>query len=427
MWKRPPVFQPMSVRAPKWSQQLTTVGITGTNGKTSTTRWIAACLGEVVRPVAQVTTLGSFLDDMPFEAAPDFGGFLATMRAAIDRGGRFAAIELTSEALARGFAREWPCGIGVFTNLTHDHLDAHGSPEHYLASKAQLFLSLRPGGAAVLNAADPASELITEVIPSGVRIVRYAVPSRGETLRSPDLWATAVQPSWGGTRITIDARGELAHAPKALTLQAIGDVYAENALAALAAALVAGVPPEDAARALANAPVPPGRFQVLAHDRGPRVVIDYAHTPDALARTLATARSLCDGKLWVVFGAGGDRDKNKRQPMGAAASCADHVMLTSDNPRSEAPERIAEQIRSGIGPHADVRIKLDRRAAIREAILDALDGDVVVIAGKGHEVGQVVGARVLPFDDAVEARAALGGKDAVLARAEPSAPSTDRG
>jgi UDP-N-acetylmuramoyl-L-alanyl-D-glutamate--2,6-diaminopimelate ligase len=410
MRKRKPVFQPLSIDVPKWGQQLTTVGITGTNGKTSTTRWTAACLGEVGRPVAQVTTLGSFLDDTPFEAAPDFDGFLATMRAAIDRGGRFAAIELTSEALARGFARKWPCKIGVFTNLTHDHLDAHGSPEHYLASKAQLFLNLPPGGAAVLNAADPASELIAEVIPSGVRTVRYAVPSRGDTLRSPDLWATTVQSSWGGTRIEIDARGELAHAPKALTLQAIGDVYAENALAALAAALVAGVPPEDAARALAIAPVPPGRFQMLAHDRGPRVVIDYAHTPDALARTFATARSLCGGQLWVVFGAGGDRDRNKRQPMGAAASCADHVILTSDNPRSEAPERIAEQIRSGIGPHADVRIQLDRRAAIHEAILDAFERDVVVIAGKGHEVGQIVGARVLPFDDAVEAHAALGGR-----------------
>jgi UDP-N-acetylmuramoyl-L-alanyl-D-glutamate--2,6-diaminopimelate ligase len=427
MWERRPVFQPMSIRAPKWSQQLTTVGITGTNGKTSTTRWTAACLGEVVRPVAQVTTLGSFLDDMPFETTPDFGGFLATMRAAFDRGGRFAAIELTSEALARGFAREWPCQIGVFTNLTHDHLDAHGSPEHYLASKAQLFLGLPPGGAAVLNAADPASELIAEVIPSSVRIVRYAVPSRGETSRSPDLWATTVQPGWGGTRIAIDARGELADAPKALTIQAIGDVYAENALAALAAALVAGVPPARAARALAAALVPPGRFQMLPHDRGPRVVIDYAHTPDALARTLATARSLCDGKLWVVFGAGGDRDKNKRQPMGAAASCADHVMLTSDNPRSEAPERIAEQIRSGIGPHADVRIKLDRRAAIHEAVLGAFDRDVVIIAGKGNEVGQIVGTRVLPFDDAVEAQEALRGREAGPARAEPSAPCSDRG
>jgi UDP-N-acetylmuramoyl-L-alanyl-D-glutamate--2,6-diaminopimelate ligase len=417
----------MNVRPPQWSRQITTVGVTGTNGKTSTTRWIAACLATLNKPVAQVTTLGSFLDDVRFETTPDFDGFLATMRAAVDRGGRFAAIEVTSEALARGFAREWPCAIGVFTNLTHDHLDTHGSPEHYLASKAQLFVNLRAGGAAVLNAADPSSELIAEIIPPGVRIIRYAVPSRGAALRSPDVWATSVQPSWAGTRIAIDSRGALAHAPKALTLHAIGDVYAENALAALAAALLAGVPPQDAARALEATPAPPGRFQVLAHDRGPRVVIDYAHTPDALARTLTTARALCEGELWVVSGAGGDRDKNKRQPMGVAASRADHVVLTSDNPRSEAPERIVEQIQSGIGPHADVRVKLDRRAAIRAAILDASDRDVVVIAGKGHEVGQIVSACVLPFDDAVEAQAAMGAKEAGLARAAPSAPSSDRG
>ncbi len=131
---------------PDWSRRLTTVGVTGTNGKTSTTRWIGACLARLARPVAQTTTFGSFLDDAPFEASRDFEGFLATMRAAIDQGGRFAAIELTSEALARGFARAWPCSVGVFTNLTQDHLDAHGSPEHYLASKAQLFVTLPPDG-----------------------------------------------------------------------------------------------------------------------------------------------------------------------------------------------------------------------------------------------------------------------------------------
>ena len=238
----------------EWSR-LTTVGITGTNGKTSTTRWIAACLATIARPVAQTTTLGSFLDDAPFEATRDSRGFLATMRAALDRGGRFAAIELTSEALARGFARHWPCTIGVFTNLTHDHLDLHRSPEHYLASKAQLFVSLLPGGTAVLNAGDRASELIAAVVPASVRVVRYAVASRGEPKGAPELLATSVEPSWDGTRISLDASGELAHAPRALTIRGIGDPYVENALAALGAALVAGVSPDAAAQALAQAPV----------------------------------------------------------------------------------------------------------------------------------------------------------------------------
>ena len=344
----------------------------------------------------------------------DFAGFLATMRATLDRGGRYAALELTSEALARGFARAWPCTVGVFTNLTHDHLDAHGSPEHYLASKAQLFVSLPPeGGAAVLNGADPASELIAEVIPRGVRIVRFACPSRGTAAREPDLLASRVEPSWEGTRVAIEARGELAgRAPAELRIRAIGDLYAENALAALGAALVVGVPPDDAAAALAAAPVPRGRFEPVAvsdaNGGGPRVVVDYAHTPDALARTLAIARGLCAGaRLWVVFGAGGDRDRDKRAPMGAAASSADHVILTSDNPRSEDPASIATAIRSGIEGGADVRVELDRRAAIAGAIRDAAESDVVVIAGKGHETEQTIGSETLAFDDAAEARAAL--------------------
>ncbi len=211
---------------------------------------------------------------------------------------------------------------------------------------------------------------------------------------------------WEGTRIAIEARGELAHAPRSLTIRAIGDVYAENALAALGAALVAGVPPNDAVRALAEAPVPRGRFQVLAHDCCPRLVVDYAHTPDALARTLAAARALCEGELWVVFGAGGGRDKDKRPAMGAAASCVDHVVLTSDNPRDESPAHIADQIREGVLPRIDVRVELDRRAAIRRAVLDAGERDVIVIAGKGHEVAQIIGECALPFDDVAEAAAA---------------------
>jgi UDP-N-acetylmuramoyl-L-alanyl-D-glutamate--2,6-diaminopimelate ligase len=394
--------------SPDWSERLFTVGVTGTNGKTSTTRWTAACLARLARPVAQTTTLGSYLDDAPFDASRDFAGFLATMRAGLDAGGRFAAIEVSSEALARGFARAWPFQVGVFTNLTHDHLDAHGSPEHYLASKAQLFVNLPPGGCAVLNAGDSSSELLAEVLPPGVRVVRYAVPSRGETSGEPELRAVEVEPSWEGTRVTLEGRGELATAPRELRIRAIGDVYAENALAALAAAMVAGVPAEYAAEALARAPVPPGRFEPLrAEGSGPRVVVDYAHTPDALARTLAVARTLCAGSLVVVFGAGGDRDRGKRAPMGVAASRADRVVLTSDNPRNEDPARIAAQIHGGIEAQVEVEVELDRRAAIIGAIRAASEDDVIVIAGKGHETDQTAGQRTVPFSDAAVARAAL--------------------
>ena len=392
---------------PEWSRRLLSVGVTGTNGKTSTTRWTAACLARVARPVAQTTTLGSFLDDEPFPAAHDFGGFLATMRAGLDAGGRFCAVELTSEALARGFARAWPFRVGVFTNLTHDHLDAHGSPEHYLASKAQLFVALEPGATAVLNASDPASALLAEVMPAGVRVVRYAVPSRGAPDGEPELLATSIQLGWDGTRVALARSGDLAGAPEALHVRAVGEIYAENALAALAASMAAGVPAADAARALAEAPVPRGRFEVVSGEAAPRTVVDYAHSPDALARTVATARRLCTGSLVVVFGAGGDRDRDKRGPMGEAASGADRVVLTSDNPRSEDPARIADAIRAGIDPRVQVRIELDRRAAIRAAILDAEEDDVVLIAGKGHETQQTIAGQTRPFDDAAEARAAL--------------------
>ncbi len=399
---------PLIPAPPDWSRRLFTVGITGTNGKTSTTRWTAACLARLARPVAQTTTLGSFLDDAPFETTRDFDGFLATMRAGLDAGGRFAAIEVTSEALARGFARAWPCRVGVFTNLTHDHLDAHGSPEHYLASKAQLFVGLPADGCAVLNAADPASELLAEVIPPGVRVVRYAVPSRGEVTGTPELRAVEVEPTWEGTRVVVEGRGVLAGAPREVRIRAIGDVYAENALAALAAAMMAGVPAEQAAEALANAPVPPGRFEPVTIDgAGPRVVVDYAHTPDALQRTVAIARRLGRGALVVVFGAGGDRDRDKRAPMGVAASAADRVVLTSDNPRSEDPASIVAQIREGLEARVDVSVELDRRAAIRAAILGAGEGVVVLVAGKGPEPGPTAAGRTLPFDDAAEARAAL--------------------
>jgi UDP-N-acetylmuramoyl-L-alanyl-D-glutamate--2,6-diaminopimelate ligase len=403
------------------SERLFTVGVTGTNGKTSTTRWTAACLGALARPVAQTTTLGSFLDDEPFQASRDFRGFLATMRAASDRGGRFAAIELTSEALARGFARSWQSHVGVFTNLSHDHLDAHGSPEHYLASKAQLFVMLPPGGWAVLNACDEAARLLAEVVPPHARVVRYGVPTRGSPWARPDLLAVGVETTWEGTRIEIEPGGELAHAPRTIRIQAIGDIYAENALAALAAALVVGVEPDDAARALAAAPVPPGRFELVSggEARGPRVVVDFAHTPDALARTLGVARTLAGGgRVVVVFGAGGDRDHAKRAPMGAAASRADRVFLTSDNPRGEDPARIADAIRAGIAPGPDVTTEIDRRRAIASAVADAADGDVVVIAGKGHEAEQIVAGQSLPFDDAAEARAAL------VSRVRSSSPNT---
>ena len=355
------------------------------------------------KPVAQATTLGSFLDDEPFPAAKTWEGFVATMRAAEARGGRFASIELTSEALLGGFAKAWPCMVGVFTNLSHDHLDAHGSPEHYLASKAQLFVHLPKDGAAVLNGCDEAGVLLEDVVPRGVRVLRYGVPGRGPAKAALHVHARKVELSWAGTTVHLDAAKELG-IPDALRVRAVGEVFAENGLAALLGAVAAGVPGEQAANAIAGAAAPPGRFEVV-HER-PYVVVDYAHTPDALMRTLRAARTLTRGKLALVFGAGGNRDKAKRGPMGKAAAAADRVLLTSDNPREEDPVAIASAIRRGIQGRCEVLMELDRAAAIARAIAEAGEEDVVLIAGKGHEKEQIVGDEVHPFDDAEVARRA---------------------
>lgn len=398
---------------PDWSSQISTVGVTGTNGKTTTTAWISAALRAHARasgkgPVARATTVGFFLDDERRAVDKSYAGFVDGMRACLDRGGRYAAVELTSEALANGFARAWQCSVGVFTNLTRDHLEAHGSAEHYLASKAQLFVSLPPGGVAVLNAADPVVELLSEVIPEGVRTLSYAVPSRGSALGSPDIVATAVDVSWSGTRITCAVRDASSGLPTELRVRGIGEVYAENALAALLGAVAAGVPPAEAAAALADAEVPPGRFEVV--NERPHVVVDYAHSPDALARTVHIARKLADaanGTLLVVFGAGGGRDKDKRGPMGEAARPADHVVLTTDNPRDEDPSEIARAIAEGLLGHGSVRTELDRARAIGSAIAAAGDDDVVLIAGKGHETTQLVGTEARAFSDVDVARVAV--------------------
>ena len=391
--------------APPWADSLLSVGITGTNGKTSTTALVAALLGVLARPVARVTTVGSFLDEERLVVPAHYAGFLSTMQTCLERGGRYAAIELTSEALAMGFAKAWPCRIGVFTNLSLDHSDAHGSPEHYLASKAQLFMALPAGGSAVLNARDSAAALLAEVIPEGVDVVRYAVPSRGEPWAPADLALRTVRVSLQGTAFELEPSTRFPELPRSLRIRAIGEIFVENALAALGAALLAGVPATAAADALAKATPPPGRFQVVRER--PYAVVDYAHTPDALSRTLATARSVCRGRVSVVFGAGGQRDRSKRPLLGAAARVADHVVLTSDNPRNEDPRAIIEEIAAGLANHPRVNREVDRARAIELALREAAAEDLVLIAGKGHEREQLSGDTVIAFSDEAIVRSVL--------------------
>lgn len=371
--------------------------MTGTNGKTTTTTYLAAALSRSSTPIPRITTVGFFVGDEQQRAEPGFDTLVRTLKTGLDRGARHAALEWSSEALALGMIQFWPCRVGVFTNLTRDHLDRHPSPEHYLASKAQLFVHLLEGGAAVLNGCDPAGPLLAEIVPAHARTLYYGAASRGTALAPLDLEATRVALSWEGTRIGLRSSAALGSVPGEIHIRAIGNVFAENALGALAGAIAMGVPAFAAAEAIGAAAPPPGRFEVVRTD--PHVVIDYAHTPDALARTLDSARALCTGRLCVVFGAGGERDQPKRPMMGQAAHAADSVILTSDNPRSEDPAAIAAAIRAGLGEHPNVETVLDRAEAIRRAVRAGRPGDVIVVAGKGHETEQSAGGTTRRFSD----------------------------
>lgn len=390
---------------PPWSQKFFSAGVTGTNGKTTTTTYLAKILETLHSPVLRVTTLGFFLGEEKLDIPPDYDGFIEAHQRALDAGAQRSVLECTSEALGAGFAKAWPISMGIFTNLTRDHLDSHGSAEHYLASKAQLFLHLPTNGIAVLNAYDPASALIAEIVPRGARIVTYGIYSRSSKPVLPiEVTPRAIDVDWTGTRMTLATGTE--NEIRMLHLTAIGEMYAENALAALVAAREIGVSDDAAFRALEETSAVPGRFEVFG--TGPRGVVDYGHSPDALERTLRTARLLCKGKLTVVFGAGGGRDRGKRPGMGQAAKIADEIILTSDNPRNEDPQTIAEEIRRGIGVHPRVSVILDRSRAIRAAFNRADADDVVVVAGRGPETEQVWNGHVVLVEDADIVRKALG-------------------
>jgi UDP-N-acetylmuramoyl-L-alanyl-D-glutamate--2,6-diaminopimelate ligase len=386
-----------------WADAFLTVGVTGTNGKTSTTRLCAEALRAQGHSVFVETTLGYALDDQTLEVERTERGFLEALEFASKRGCRHASIEVTSHALAKGFAKKWRFDLAVFTNLTRDHLESHRSWEHYLASKAQLFVHLGPGCTAVLNAADEAALLIDRATPEDVRRVWYAAPARGRLLRPADLAAREVALSADGTELTLEPSPLADGLGGRLSTQMIGDVFAENALAAALAALSAGTDAKSVVEGIARCPVVSGRFEVL--HRSPVVAVDYAHTPDALARTCDTARRLASsrgGRVIIVFGAGGKYDPGKREPMGrAVGERADFALITTDNPRHEDPDRIAQTVAAGCrrGGRAYVELESDRRRAIERALSRARPDDVVVIAGKGHERGQIIGDETLPFSD----------------------------
>jgi UDP-N-acetylmuramoyl-L-alanyl-D-glutamate--2,6-diaminopimelate ligase len=355
-----------------------------------------------------VTTLGAEVAGETVAYDGSMRAFLAVTERAVECGVGVLAVETTSRALAAGFASRWRPDVAVFTNFSQDHLDRHGTPEAYLAAKARLFLALKKGGVAVLNAADPACGLLAEAIPSHVSLRGFVARGRGVGAIPVELAIEHLTADREGTtlRFAASALGEALSFELRLSIP--GVFQADNALAAALAADALGASAEAIREGIASFRGVPGRFEAIAH--APLVLVDYAHTPDALTRTLEAARALVAaeaGRVLCVFGCGGERDATKRAPMGAVAdSLADRVYLTTDNPRSEPPDVIAKMVEAGATGRSSWQTEPDRAAAIARAIGDASPADAVVIAGRGHETVQILPTGPLDFSDAEVARAA---------------------
>ncbi|GAB4262029.1 MAG: UDP-N-acetylmuramoyl-L-alanyl-D-glutamate--2,6-diaminopimelate ligase [Deferrisomatales bacterium] len=401
------------------SRQLRLVGITGTNGKTTTAYLIQHLLEAAGIRAGRMGTVsyayprGEEPAPLTTPDAPTLQGALARM---VREGARAAVLEVSSHSLVRRRVEGCRFACAVFTNLTQDHLDYHGSMDAYFEAKLLLFARYARGAPAVVSAEDPYGERIrAQAEQVGSPVITFGL-ERGDVRLAVEALTTA------------GVRGHACYpggsAPVEVPL--VGEHNARNAACALAAAVALGLDGEAAARALARAPQVPGRVEAVPNGAGLSVFVDYAHTPDALYRVLEALRRLATGRLLCVFGCGGDRDRGKRPLMAeAAARWADALVLTADNSRSEPTAAILTEIERGLPPQwrpaadaAGLREnqrylkRPDRREAIHLAVAAVQPGDALVIAGKGHETTQTLGERVLAFDDRREARAALAAREA---------------
>jgi len=397
------------------SEALWVCGVTGTNGKTSCTQWIAAALESLGVHSGVIGTLGSGFPgalNAAQNTTPDVlevHALLAQMRQA---GALAVAMEASSHGLAQGRTNGVAFDCALFTNLSQDHLDYHGSMEAYGAAKALLFEA--PSlDAAVLNLDDVAGVRFAERARArGLRTIGYSLMASNVVRDMVDqhLAARSIAVEGDASRVSlVSSWGEAE-----ILLPQLGRFNVSNALGVLGCLIAYGIAFEAAVACLRTLPPVPGRMQALGGHAAPLVIIDYAHTPDALEKVLHALRPVAEargGALVAVFGAGGDRDPGKRPLMGAvAARLADRIVLTSDNPRSEDPQAILAAIRSGIaGPCG---LEVDRERAIHAAIGEAAARDVVLIAGKGHERSQEIGGERRPFSDVEVARAALAAREA---------------
>jgi UDP-N-acetylmuramoyl-L-alanyl-D-glutamate--2,6-diaminopimelate ligase len=385
------------------ARSLELVGVTGTNGKTTTAYLLDSALRAAGETVGLVGTVEYRVGSRVAEAVrttPESSDLQALLREMVDAGCRRAVLEVSSHSLALRRVHGLEFKVAVFTNLTRDHLDYHGDMDAYFAAKRLLFTEhLRADGHAVLNLDD-------ERAPELARASRGEVWTFSLERKGADLLAEDVRLSLEGTRFR--ARTPLGVLEVETPL--LGAFNVRNALAALGAGLALGLPADAVQRGIATLRGVPGRMERVVAGQDFTVLVDYAHTDDALKNLLETVRGLAPRRVITVFGCGGDRDRTKRPLMGAvAARLSDVVVLTSDNPRSEPPEAILEEIRRGIPPSraADTLVVPDRRDAIARAVEMGREGVVVVIAGKGHEPYQVLRDRTVPFDDRQVARDVL--------------------
>jgi UDP-N-acetylmuramoyl-L-alanyl-D-glutamate--2,6-diaminopimelate ligase len=421
--------------------QLHAIGITGTNGKTTTCQWVGQLLGLCGVRCATLGTLGfgfaGALDERESDlTTPDATTVQRLARAALDRGAQAFALEASSVGLDQGRLQGVSFDVAVFTNLTRDHLDYHGDMQAYGAAKRALF-DWPTLSHAVINLDDAfGRELAAALCARGMTVtgITMASESAPASVTAGDggavlaglarlLRAEAIEHRHEGMRFSLRCidLGAATDAPIRVQTRVIGGFNVLNLLAALAAALACGVALKEAGAALEGLQAPAGRLQPVAPPQGPtstapgasalpQVIVDYAHTPDAIVQALAALRPLAQargGRLWIVFGAGGDRDRGKRPAMAAAAGAADAIVLTSDNPRGEDPARIISDLAAAVAPQAACTAIVDRAAAIASAVDRAGAQDIILVAGKGHEPYQEIGGRRLPFSDAAVAAAAL--------------------
>jgi UDP-N-acetylmuramoyl-L-alanyl-D-glutamate--2,6-diaminopimelate ligase len=392
------------------SRELKLVGVTGTNGKTTTAYLIASVAEAAGVTTALVSTVEYRVAgerQAALHTTPEASDVERLLRRAVDAGCSVAVMEASSQALDLRRCDALRYEVAAFTNLTRDHLDYHVTMEAYFEAKRRLFDGSlgEPPRASVINVDDVyGARLYEELKAAGRSVLRYSLD------REAEVTALGIESSLGGTRLTLRTpEGE-----REILSPLVGRPHVYNILTAAGCAHALGLGLEETAAALSKCGGAPGRFERVAHGGDFAVVVDYAHTDDALRNVLRTAREVSRGRVITVFGCGGDRDRTKRAPMGeAAAGLSDVVIATSDNPRTEDPEAILRDVEEGLRSSGRPYLKIvDRREAIRRAVAEAREGDIVVIAGKGHEDYQIVGTEKRHFDDREVAREALAERQA---------------